>query len=174
MSQAASLGEMTSILPLAGAQYHWTWHLAPARVRRFAAYMQGWATWFGHVSILAGCASVCILLLQSVVELNNPGWEVQGWQTSLMIIALCVTTMTVNIFAMRLIPWIEVVVGVMHVCLFVVFIVVLAVMGYRHDAEFVFLEKNISSGWQDRPFVSWNIGMLTGAWCFIGTIACFQ
>ncbi len=38
LCQAASLGEMASLEPIAGAQYHWTYHLAPMRVRRFAAW----------------------------------------------------------------------------------------------------------------------------------------
>lgn len=81
MAQAASLGEMTSILPLAGAQYHWTWHLAPKSIRRFATYIQGWSTWFGYVSGLASCAYICMLLLQSVVQINVPDFEFQGWHS---------------------------------------------------------------------------------------------
>jgi choline transport protein len=41
LAQAASLAEMASIQPIAGAQYHWTHHLAPERFKRFITWMQG-------------------------------------------------------------------------------------------------------------------------------------
>lgn len=74
IAQAASLGEMASIQPVAGAQYHWTYHLAPQRVRRFATWIQGWATWFGYVSLLAGIANVTIILLESMIQLNHENY----------------------------------------------------------------------------------------------------
>lgn len=42
LAQSASLAEMASIQPIAGAQYHWTHFLAPPRHRRFITWMQGW------------------------------------------------------------------------------------------------------------------------------------
>jgi choline transport protein len=40
-------------------------------------------------------------------------------------------------------------------------------MGSRHSAEFMFTERQISSGW-DNTFVAWNLGMLTCVWSFTG------
>src|SRR5271156_5769075 len=42
LAQSASLAEMASIQPIAGAQYHWTHFLAPPQHRRFLTWMQGW------------------------------------------------------------------------------------------------------------------------------------
>lgn len=168
ISQAASIGEMASIIPIAGAQYHWTWHLAPSRAKRSATWMQAWFTWFGYVSLLAGIANVTIILLESLIALNNPNYVAQGWHTSLLVIAMCVLQAGMNMYAFWLIPWVEFVAGIMHVCLFVVFIVVLAVMGNRHSANFVFTARNTSSGWSNQ-FVSFHLGMLTCVWSFTGT-----
>lgn len=41
MAQSASLAEMASMQPIAGAQYHWTSYLAPQRQKRFITWMQG-------------------------------------------------------------------------------------------------------------------------------------
>ena len=41
LAQSASLAEMASMQPIAGAQYHWTNHLAPANYKRFITWMQG-------------------------------------------------------------------------------------------------------------------------------------
>ncbi|WEW54733.1 hypothetical protein PRK78_000158 [Emydomyces testavorans] len=41
LAQSASLAEMAAMQPIAGAQYHWTHHLAPPRQKRFITWMQG-------------------------------------------------------------------------------------------------------------------------------------
>lgn len=168
IAQAASLGEMASIQPVAGAQYHWTYHLAPARVRRFATYVQGWSTWFGYISLLAGIANVTIILLESMIQLNNESYVPGGWHTSVLVIAMSVLQGLMNTYAFWLIPWVELIAGVLHVCLFVIFVVVLCAMGTRHDSSF-WLKSNVASGWSD-TFIAWNLGMLTCVWSFTGML----
>lgn len=41
MAQSASLAEMASMQPIAGAQYHWTHYLAPPNQKKFITWMQG-------------------------------------------------------------------------------------------------------------------------------------
>jgi amino acid transporter len=41
LAQAYSMAELGSILPIAGAQYHWTHIMAPESSRRFITWMQG-------------------------------------------------------------------------------------------------------------------------------------
>lgn len=41
MAQSASLAEMASMQPIAGAQYHWTHYLAPTNQKKFITWMQG-------------------------------------------------------------------------------------------------------------------------------------
>lgn len=153
---------------VAGAQYHWTYHLAPSSVKRFATWVQGWATWFGYVSLLAAIANVTIILLESMIALNHPNYVAGGWHTSVLVIAMCLVHGFLNIYAFKLIPWIELVAGVLHVCLFVIFVVVLVVMGPRNPSSF-WLSRNISSGWEN-TYVAWNLGMLTCVWSFTGKL----
>ena len=75
-----------------------------------------------------------------------------------------------NMYTFWLIPWLELIAGILHVCLFVVFVVVLVTMAPIHSARFIFLETASSSGWND-IFISWNLGMLTGAWSFTGDVS---
>ncbi|KAG8664432.1 hypothetical protein FPOAC2_13378 [Fusarium poae] len=166
MSQAGSICEMASMKPVAGAQYQWTSDLAPERCRTFAAWLQGWSTWFGYMSIVAGMANVTIIFLQSIVKLNYPDFVPGGWKTSVLVIFMFTIIGAVNIFGFKLIPWIEMVAGVLHVALFIVIAVVLAVSGTRNSGVF-WLSKNSSSGWQD-GFVSWNMGMVASVWAFTG------
>ncbi|EMR65328.1 putative amino acid permease protein [Eutypa lata UCREL1] len=167
LCQAASLGEMASLEPIAGAQYHWTYHLAPLRVRRFAAWIQAWSTWFGYLSLLAGVANVTIIQLESTIQLNHEAYVPGGWHTSVLVIAMIVPFGLINMYAFKLVPLIELMTGVLHVCLFVVFVVVFAVYGHGNSAEFIFLRSNVSSGWSN-TYVSWNIGMLSCVWSFTG------
>lgn len=46
LAQAMVMAELGSILPIAGAQYHWTELLAPPSMKRFVTWVQGWVTWF--------------------------------------------------------------------------------------------------------------------------------
>lgn len=167
ISQAASLAEMASIIPIAGAQYHWTWHLAPTNVRRFATYLQGWFTWFGFVSLLAGIANITIILLLSIINYNIPSYSYLGWHISVCVIAMNIVQGLMNMYAFKTIPWIEMVAGVLHVCLFVICIVVLAVLGRRHSAKWMFTDFETSSGWSNK-FVAFNLGALTNVWSYTG------
>lgn len=38
----ATMGELVSMWPTAGGQYHWTYMLAPDRLKNVLSYMTGW------------------------------------------------------------------------------------------------------------------------------------
>ena len=169
ISQAASIAEMASTVPIAGAQYHWTYHLAPQRVKRFTTWMQGWMTWFGWVSLLAGASNITAIIVQQLVMLNNPDYVPQSWHVTLIMVVLLLTQGGVNSIGwmFAFVPWLELIAGILHICLFVVFMIVYTTMGTRHSGEWVFFEHQISSGWAN-TYVAWNLGLLTGVWSFTG------
>jgi choline transport protein len=127
----------------------------------------GWLTWFGWVSLLAGIANITAIILQSLISLNNPNYVPERWHVTMIIFAMLLMQGLMNMYTFWLIPWVELVAGIGHVCLFIVFVVVLVTMGPRHSARYIFLETSTSSGWSN-GFVSWNLGMLTCAWSFTG------
>lgn len=167
LAQSASLAEMASILPMAGAQYHWTHAMAPPKIKRFITWLQGWVTWFSWISLLAGVCNVNALLLESLATLRHPDYVAQGWHTTLIVCALTVSQAAINIFAYRLVPLVETLAGILHVVLFFVMVGVLGGMGSKHDARYVFTFQSVASGW-DNSFIAWNIGMLTCTWSFTG------
>ncbi|RYP78982.1 hypothetical protein DL770_006777 [Monosporascus sp. CRB-9-2] len=65
---------MASIAPIAGAQYHWTYHVVPPRMRRFAAWIQAWSTWARIPRAVTGMANATIIQLGSTVQLNHEGY----------------------------------------------------------------------------------------------------
>ncbi|KAK5683672.1 hypothetical protein LTS10_005206 [Elasticomyces elasticus] len=167
LAQSASLAEMASAQPIAGAQYHWTHALAPMKHRRFITWMQGWITWFAWVSTLAGVANTSAYMLQSLIVANNPNYVAKPYHVTLIIFALLIVGGLMNMYAWFLIPWIELLAGITHIVLFITFVVVLVTLAPRHSPSFVFFANESSSGWEN-PFVSFNLGLWTCTWGFVG------
>lgn len=168
LSQALSMAELGAILPIAGAQYHWTNMLAPEGSRRAITWFQGWVTWFAWVSALGGSSSSLAFSLQGIIAENLEGYAnaQQSWHLAPIMIAILVTTGLINSYAFRIVPWLELASGVCHVLLFFIFVGVFAGLGSGNSAAFVFTDGNSYSGWG--KFVAFNIGMLVPAWGFIG------
>ncbi|KAH7040332.1 amino acid/polyamine transporter I [Microdochium trichocladiopsis] len=143
LAQALSLGELASILPLAGAQYYWTFHFAPLK------------------SVLNESA----ILFEASIQINFPDYESGGWRTTLIVLCLLLFLTVVNVWFFRIVPWFELLAGIANICFFFIVLVTLWIMSPRNDPEFI-LTTNFS-GWEN-SFVSWNIGMLTQVWLFIG------
>ncbi|KAE8153503.1 amino acid permease [Aspergillus avenaceus] len=167
LAQCASLAEMASMQPIAGAQYHWTHHLAPPRYRKFITWMQGWITWFAWVSLLAGVANTTATTIQGLATANYPEYEPERWHLTLIMFAMLIVESLMNMYAFWLIPWIELLAGVFHVVMFIIFLVTFVALAPRHTARQVFLTTQSASGWNN-DYVSWNIGLLTPVWGFVG------
>ena len=129
-------------------------------------------TWFAWVSVLAGVVNITANVIQALAELNFPDYAPQRYQLTLMVWAILIVEGLMNIYVFWLIPWIELLAGLLHIVLFVVFVVVLVTLAPRHSSDFVFFDRATASGWGN-GFVSWNLGLLTPMWGFIGESADF-
>lgn len=161
------------MIPVAGAQYHWTFHMAPKRIKMFATWIQGWTTWFGYVALQAALANILVVQLESLITLNSETYVAGGWKTSVLVIACATSQGLVNVYAFRVIPWLEMISSILHVGLFVLILVVFVVMAPRHDASFL-LKPMIASGWDHNPYVSWHLGMLTCIFSITGTVTHYR
>lgn len=175
LALAASMAELASIQPIAGAQYHWTKFLMASsssagkeRQRaRLLTWMQGWVTWFAWVSSLAGSTSSMANILLGLVTVNHSEYVYRPWHLTLLIVAQLLVVGAINVFAFRSVPWLETIGGALHVIIWIIFIVVFAIRGGKSDASFVFFERSASSGWTN-GVVSWNLGLLVTSWGFVG------
>ena len=129
--------------------------------------MQGWITCFAWISTLAGVANTTAFMLQSLVAANYPSYEPQAWHVTLLIFALLIIGGLMNMYTWFLIPWLETLAGLLHIVLFVIFVVVLVTLAPRHSAEFVFTKSVSSSGWTNQ-YISFNMGLMTPTWGFVG------
>lgn len=85
-----------------------------------------------------------------------------------MMWAILISVGLINQYTFWIIPWLELIAGIMHVILFIIYVVVLVTLSPRHDSDFVFFKESILSGWDRSSFVAFNLGMLVPAWGFIG------
>jgi len=152
---------------------HWTHALAPEKQRRFITWMQGWITWFGWVSILAGVVNTTAYMMQSLIAANNESYVPKPFHVTLIIFALLIFFGLMNMYAWVLIPWLELAAGILHVILFVIFVVTFVTLSPRKSAKEVFLQSASQTGWNN-PFVSFNLGLMTPVWGFVGTYNPFE
>lgn len=127
---------------------------------------KGWITWFAWISTLAGVANTTATMIQGLARVNYPEYEPKQWHLTLIIFGMLIVEALMNMYTFWLIPWIEMLAGILHICLLVVFLVVFVALAPRHTPEFVFLNTQSNSGWGRFP--AWNIGLLTPVWGFVG------
>ncbi|OOF94007.1 hypothetical protein ASPCADRAFT_52518 [Aspergillus carbonarius ITEM 5010] len=156
---ATSLAELASVHPTAGAQYHWSYVLAPC-YRRFISFFQGWVT------VFSWCALVCIspyfigTEIEGMAVLAHPDYEATRWQGTLLMWAVVLIPIIINVFARRVLSVIEVAAGVMHVVFLPVTIATFVILAPRNSNAFVW-DTFVSglSGWQN-PGVVYSVGLL--------------
>ncbi|KAL5338951.1 amino acid/polyamine transporter I [Aspergillus crustosus] len=156
---ACSLAELASIHPTAGAQYHWTYFLAP-RGRRFISFFQGWITVFSWSALVCIAPYFIGTQIQGMVVLGHPDYELVRWRGTLLMWAVAIIPIVINIFARRVLGGIEVAAGIMHVVFLPVTIAVFVILAPRNPDVFVW-ETFVGglSGWKDSG-VTFSIGLL--------------
>ncbi|KAH7359819.1 amino acid/polyamine transporter I [Pyrenochaeta sp. MPI-SDFR-AT-0127] len=155
-----SLAELASIDPTVGAQYRWSANLAPA-APRFWGLLQGWITVGAWCFACSGPPSILANMITSLAIFNNENYVPERWHTSLIMIAIMIVPFTFNLWFRKLLDAFEMTGGILHICLFIVVIVVFIVFGPRSDPNFVF--KTLvweESGWNNKG-VSWGLGLLS-------------
>ncbi|KAE8402313.1 amino acid/polyamine transporter I [Aspergillus pseudonomiae] len=169
LAMALSLAELASITPVAGAQYHWTYDLAPC-APRFLSFMQGKI----HTSIFAWWANTATspfligTQIKALAVQSNPSYIPKPWHTTLIIWAVLLIPLAVNIYGRRLLPAVEVIGGIIHIVFSPAVLITLVVLGPRNSSEFVWTYfENSTSGWQNDGVI-WSIGLLTAVYTFSG------
>ncbi|RAL07664.1 amino acid permease [Aspergillus homomorphus CBS 101889] len=149
LSLTLSMAEMASINPVAGAQYRWTYELAPV-APRFLSFIQGWVVaWWANVAI-----GPCLVgtEIQGLLIQNYPSCKPQNWHGTLLVFAVLILPLLVNIFARRLLAPFEVWSGIIHLLSYPAIMVVMIVLGQRHT----------SFGCHNHGVI-YSIGLLTAA-----------
>ncbi|KAK5123027.1 hypothetical protein LTR85_003593 [Meristemomyces frigidus] len=167
LALAASLSEMASICPIAGAQYHWTYMFAPPKAAAFITWMQGWITVFAWQATATSVVYLTAIQIQGLMILNYDSYAPERWHGTLLMWAVISIMFAINLWGIRVLPMIELLGGVCHVVFFVMILVALVVLAPQSSADFVFTDFVNGGGWASDG-VSWSIGLLTVVYCFVG------
>ncbi|KAH1274549.1 hypothetical protein KXX16_005771 [Aspergillus fumigatus] len=185
LATAASLGEMASMYPTAGGQYHFIAKLAPEQCRYMISWLVGWIGTFGWVAFTASAPFLAATMIQGLVVLNYEEYQAKRWHGTLIYWALLAISAVVNIWGARLISLIENASSLIHLAAFVAeFVVIWVCAPTKHSASFVFTLFRNESGWSSNG-VAWSIGYdgaihlseeMTNAevavpWCMLGSLA---
>ena len=120
---------------------------------------------------MAVCAQVCFLegtVLQGLIILNNPTYIPQRWHGTLLAWAVLAVPLLCNIFARKVLPALEVLGGIIHVALFVVFVIVLVALSPRSSSDFVFATTVTGLSGYESAGAQWCIGLLSAAFPLAG------
>ncbi|KAJ4129004.1 hypothetical protein NW768_007533 [Fusarium equiseti] len=164
---ASSLGEIASIYPTAGGQYHWVAALTSSSIRSPASFMTGWTCVGGQIVLTASAAFAAGLQAQALVIVNDSSYIPQRWQGLLFYWAVLSYAFVLNVWGHRALPLHNTVSGIIHAAGFFAVVIVLLVMAPKNSASFVFKEVTNYSGWSDDG-VSWLVGLLSAVYPFLG------
>ncbi|KAM3069686.1 hypothetical protein ACMFMG_010404 [Clarireedia jacksonii] len=165
--QALVMGEMASMVPLAGGQYNWVAILSPPWCSKFLSYMTGWVTVIAYQACLASSAFLGGTMIQGLLVLNCPGYVYQRWHGTLLLYAFISLALLVNTWLARLLPRFESLVLVIHVVGFFCILIPLTYLAPHVSAKEVFATFVDGGDWGS-PGLSFMIGLSTGMFGFIG------
>ncbi|KAH8886574.1 amino acid permease [Thozetella sp. PMI_491] len=163
----ASLGEIASIYPTSGGQYHWVTALAPDSINRGTAWITGWISIGGQIVLTASAAFLASVMVQGLILLGNETYEGERWHTMLIYWALLIYAALMNTVAIKALPTANIVSGAIHIAGFVAIFGVLAAMANKNASSYVFTEIYNASGWENDG-VSWLVGLISSVYPFLG------
>lgn len=162
-----SIGELASMAPTAGGQYHWVALLAPRPVRNFLSYVTGWMTLLAWLATLATAAFLGATQTQGAIALNHPDYVPQGWHGTLMTWAVILICVFVTTVVSNNLPKIETAFMILHILGFFAILVPLVYFADHGSAEEVFSTYLNEGGWPTYG-LSFMVGTLGLAFAFVG------
>lgn len=130
--------------------------------------ISGWITVSAWCFACAGPTSSLATMITSLAMFNVESYVPERWHTSLVMIATMVVPLFFNLWFRKVINILEHFAGILHICLFIVYIAVLASLGPKSNPDFVFktLTHDVS-GWTN-PGVAWCLGLLSATFSVSG------
>lgn len=139
MFMIASMGELASMAPTAGGQYHFISEFAPRPLQKPLSYIVGWLCCLGWVAGVPACGLQLSGIIQEMVRLTYPeaGYDL-AWQATLTVFLFIILTFGFNMFFAQHLPLAEGIVLFLHVFGFFAFLFTLWIMADHAPAKDVF------------------------------------
>ncbi|KAJ9626912.1 hypothetical protein H2203_003369 [Taxawa tesnikishii (nom. ined.)] len=133
--------------PSAGGQYHWISELAPAKAQKLLSYLVGWLTTLGWQVGLTSVSYGAALQIEGLAIFFDNNTVFQGWQLTLITIGISLIAVFFNTILAGKLHVLEFVMLVPHYAAWIIFIVILLVMGPQSSNHDVWGTFKDNSGW---------------------------
>ncbi|KAH9909533.1 GABA permease-like protein [Xylariomycetidae sp. FL2044] len=154
------LGEMASMGPTSGGQYHWVSEFAPRKYQRLLSYISGWLATTSWQAGTAGGAFFNGTLLQGMIAAYDRSYIPTRWQGTLFVLAICLVQGIVNTLFVSQLPTLQKISFIPHVLGWIPVVAVLWTLAPQASASDVFLNWQSLGGWKNTG-VSVLVGSIT-------------
>ncbi|KAG9233486.1 amino acid transporter-like protein [Amylocarpus encephaloides] len=162
-----TMGELASMAPTSGGQYHWVSMLAPPSVQKFSSYLIGWITVIGWQAAVASGGFLCASLIQGLIGLNYPEYVAHPWQNVLLFYATLFFGVFINTVVVRALPKIEGIILIFHVLGFFAILIPLVYMAPHGEPAEIFTTF-LNGGAFDTQGLSFMVGLVGPVFCLLG------
>ena len=131
------------------------------------AHVLGWLTCLGWQSATASSAFLGGTMIQGLIVLNNPDYEPQRWQGTLLFYAMILVAVIFNTWLVRYLPKIEGLVLIIHIAGFFGVLIPLVYLAPHGSSKDVFTQFVNGGGWSTQG-LSFFVGIVTGVYSFLG------
>ncbi|EED21859.1 choline transport protein, putative [Talaromyces stipitatus ATCC 10500] len=167
MAIALSMGELASVYPTAGGQYHFASVLAPKRGNREISYICGVLTMFSWVAIGSSVSMASSQQILPLAEYYNPGYVAKDWHYFLVYQAFLLVVLVYNMVALKKLPVTHNIGFFVTLSLFLISLIFYTVRASpKATSEFVWNTFLNLTGWPDG--VCFFAAQLTTCFCFAG------
>ncbi|KAI1370479.1 putative GABA transporter [Hypoxylon crocopeplum] len=172
ISVYTTLGEMASMAPTAGGQYHWVAMMAPASCSTFLAYMTAWMTTLAWQALAVSVGYIIATMLQGIIVLTNPTYVPENWHTVLIIWLATLFAVMINTTSSRVIAKFEGGILILHLAGFFGVLIPMVYFAPHNDPKEVFTTFLNTGGWSTDGLSFWVgfpaiAGSLLGADCAV-------
>ncbi|KAK0511157.1 hypothetical protein JMJ35_006709 [Cladonia borealis] len=163
----ASLGEMASMAPTSGGQYHWVSEFAPKNSQKFLSFITGWLCFTGWQCAIVSIAFLAGTIIQGLIILNVPTYVFERWQGTMLVIAITAFAIVFNTFLAKKLPMVEGLILIIHIVGLFAIVIPLWVLAPRNTAKAVFTEFSNGGGWSSTG-TSVMVGLSTSIVSMLG------
>ncbi|KAJ3495377.1 hypothetical protein NLG97_g3439 [Lecanicillium saksenae] len=156
-----SMAEMSSMAPIAGAQYHWVSEFAPRNMQRILSYVSGWTS---TLALQAGNALGVLLvgtLIQTIIVVNVEDYAAPRWHGSLFVIVAVCFAFTGSVIGYRVLHYWQNAAFAIHVMAYFAILIPIWVNAPEATHEQVWIKFENGGNWSSMGLAI-LIGQLPG------------
>lgn len=156
--------------PIACGQYFWVYMLAPTKYKQISSYMVGWLTSLAWVATVATESLFAGTMIQGLLVLQYPDYEIKLWQGTLLTWAVIVVNVFINAVIPGFLPKFQLIMMALHLMGFIAIMATLLKTADIGSARSVFLTALNDGGWSTQG-LSYCVGFLGNVATFVGADA---